>query len=118
VARRVSRKGEVTQSETPEWEPLLKAVGRYATCDFMWMHEVELTDGTKLHAYKHIDTRRYVHLAADGAAFEFVSPNRYRPVDTAHAFYAAFATLGRLGVPEDQLAVTRAALDRLAPEDV
>jgi hypothetical protein len=32
----------------------------------MWMFEVRLSDGTPLHAYKHIDTRRYLHLASDG----------------------------------------------------
>jgi hypothetical protein len=37
----------------------------------LWIFEVELTDGTPLQAYKHVDTRGYVHLAPDGAAFVF-----------------------------------------------
>lgn len=39
--------------------------------DFMWMHEIELEDGTRLHAYKHYETRRYLHLDHGGRAFVF-----------------------------------------------
>jgi hypothetical protein len=54
------------QGRTPEWQPLLDAVGEEIAANFMWMFEVRLSDGTPLHAYKHIDTRRYLHLASDG----------------------------------------------------
>ena len=60
-------RGEMMQGETPEWQPLLDAVGEELTGDFMWMFEVRLLDGTPLQAYKHIDSRRYLHLAPDGA---------------------------------------------------
>jgi hypothetical protein len=36
------------------------------------MHEVELEDGARLHAYKHHETRRYLHLDHGGRAFVFV----------------------------------------------
>jgi len=42
----------MTQYETPHWDPLLKLLAEYLVADFMWMHEVELKDGTRLHAYK------------------------------------------------------------------
>jgi hypothetical protein len=114
VPRRGSQRGRTTQGEEPDWGPLLDAVGRYVVSDFMWMFEVELSDGTRLQAYKHIDTRRYVHLAADGATFAFNPPDRYDPVSKTDAFRAVFAGLPRLaGVTDDQLAVTRAAVDRL-----
>jgi hypothetical protein len=41
-------RGESTQGERPEWGPLLEAVGEQVTGDFMWMFEVELTNGTPL----------------------------------------------------------------------
>jgi hypothetical protein len=108
----------MTQGDTPEWGPLLDAVGRYVVADFMWMFEVELSDGTNLQAYKHIDTRRYVHLAADGRAFYFSAPDRYVPIPAERAFSAVFATLAGLGgVTKEQLTVTWAALDRLAERE-
>ncbi|MGH3994438.1 MAG: hypothetical protein ACRDSN_18500 [Pseudonocardiaceae bacterium] len=68
------------------------------------MFEVELTDGTALQAYKHIDTRRYVHLAPDGAAV---------------AFAAVFAPLPCLaGVTEEQIVASSAAVERLTHRDV
>ena len=73
--------GEVTQSQRPEWGPLLSAVGQYGVVDFMWMYEIELRDGRRVHAYKHIDTRRYVHLDADVTAYAYLEGSRYRPVD-------------------------------------
>jgi hypothetical protein len=80
-------RGEITHGDAPEWGPLLDAVGGA----FMWMFEVELTDGTPLQAYKHIDTRRYVHLDPEGAAFVFEPPDRYRRIAVADAFAAVFA---------------------------
>jgi hypothetical protein len=46
----------------------------------MWMHEVELEDGTRLHAYKHHETRRYLHLDHGGRAFVFIW-DESRPVE-------------------------------------
>jgi hypothetical protein len=54
-------------SDEPDWQPLIDLLLE----DFMWMFEVELTDGTRLHAYKHWWTRRYIHLAPDGRAFVY-----------------------------------------------
>ena len=53
------------------------------------MFEVELSDGTRLHAYKHRWTRRYIHLTGDGRAFAYEwhersegdEPAWYREVD-------------------------------------
>ncbi len=47
-------------------------------------------DGRSLHAYKHIETRRYLHLDADGAAFVFENPDRYRSIPLAEAIAAVF----------------------------
>ena len=40
----------------------------------MWMFEVELEDGRKLHAYKHWWTRGYIHLTLDGRALPTNTP--------------------------------------------
>jgi hypothetical protein len=73
----------------------------------MWMNEIELEDGTVVHAYKHIWTRQYVHAAVDGRVFEYRRPGRYREVDAAQALELAFFTWE----PDDDDA--RAALDEL-----
>jgi hypothetical protein len=80
-------RGRVLQGETPQWQPLLDLVGEAGAGDFMWMFEVRLSNGTKLQAYKHIDTRRYLHLATDGRAFVFQSPDHYRLLDTPMDVY-------------------------------
>jgi hypothetical protein len=107
-------RGKSSQGDKPDWGPLLDAVGEQVTGDFMWMFEVELTNGTRLQAYKHVDTRCYVHLGRDGAAFVFEPPDRYRIVPPADLFAAAFRPLlGLLGVTDDQITTSWAAVERL-----
>ena len=62
--------GEMLQCDEPDWLPLALVAGIDLLEDFMWMHEVRLSDGRRLHSYKHIDTRRYLHLDAEVNAFE------------------------------------------------
>jgi len=61
------------RSDTPVWQPLLDL----APDHFMWMFEVELEDGRKLHAYKHWWTRRYIHLTLGGRSFAYEYSGRY-----------------------------------------
>jgi len=104
----------MTQVERPNWEPLVNAVGERVAGDFMWMFEVELSDGRSLQAYKHVDTRCYVHLAADGQAHYYKEPNRYVPIPGWKIFTAVFRTPPRLGgVTEGQILDSRNAVDRL-----
>lgn len=63
--------GEMTDTCEPDWAPLL-AVAPHHVDDFMWMFEVELADGTRLQAYKHYWTRRYMHLSSDRRAFVYI----------------------------------------------
>lgn len=63
--------GDTCQFENPEWKPLLDLASDHID-DFMWMCEIELEDGTRLHAYKHWWTRRYIHLTGDGRAFVYL----------------------------------------------
>src|SRR3954454_20821752 len=67
------------QAGEPEWEPLLNFAPDHVV-DFMWMYAVELTDGTRLQAYKHYWTRDYLHLDNEGRAFIYAGKQRYEQV--------------------------------------
>ncbi len=105
--------------ETPNWDPLMKVVGHRVIGDLMWMHEVRLTDGRAVHAYKHIDTRRYIHLDEDGNAFVHTESGRYRAMPAARVLAAMFMPLtpDLCGVTPGQIAVSWEAVDRLDTED-
>lgn len=112
-------RGRATQGDEPEWRPLLDAVGEKVTGDFMWMFEVELSNGTRLQAYKHVDSRRYVHLDDGGAAFVFEPPDRYRSVPVRDLFAAAFIPLpGLAGVTDEQISASWAAVGRLTRVEI
>jgi hypothetical protein len=70
----------MTRKDEPTWEPLLNLLRAYVD-DFMWMFEVELEDGTRLHAYKHRETRRYLHLSEDDRVFFYEEPDFYCEID-------------------------------------
>jgi len=85
---------ECPSHDRPEWQPLIDLVGVELVGWFMWMFELELEDGSRVHAYKHIATRRYFHLAHDGRAFAYVNDDRYRVVAPGAAIDAVFAGWG------------------------
>ncbi len=66
--------------DEPEWEPLLNFAPDHIS-DFMWMYAVELTNGTRLQAYKHYWTRDYLHLDDEGRAFIYADKERYEEVN-------------------------------------
>jgi hypothetical protein len=70
----------------PEWEPLLNFAPDHVG-DFMCMFAVELTDGTRLQAYKHYWTREYLHLDDEGRAFVYVGKDRYEEVNPPWLLY-------------------------------
>ncbi len=74
--RKRPRAGDVVNCETPVWEPLL-GLARVYVDEFMWMHEIELDNGTRLQAYKHWWTRRYIHLDGEGNAWFYREDGRY-----------------------------------------
>ena len=119
MGRARTHKGEVTQRRRPDWSPLLCAVGERITGDFMWMFKVELTYGTPLQPYTHIDSRRYVHLDPSGAAFAYEEFGRYRRVPLANVLAEVFAPLpGLAGVTPEQIGASWAALARASSEAV
>jgi hypothetical protein len=106
--------GDAIQGHDPDWAPLVAAVGEELVGDFMWMYEVELENGTEVQAYKHIDTRRYVHLDAAGMAYAYESPGRYRVVSVVDALTEAFKPLpGLFGVTPAQIRRSWEAVVRL-----
>lgn len=56
-----------------------------AADDFMWMGAATFENGRVVHSYKHIDTRRYLHLDASGHAYRYMvtaEGGRYTPLGT------------------------------------
>lgn len=76
----------------PEWEPLLNFAPDHVI-DFMWMFAVELTDGTRLQAYKHRRTNRNLYLDSGGrphilvrdTSHEIKEPGEYEEVKSGLA---------------------------------
>ncbi|MGK2931394.1 MAG: hypothetical protein ACSLFD_01230 [Solirubrobacterales bacterium] len=104
--------GETKQGESPHWDPLLNLVGE-RTPEFMWMFEIELEDGTAVHAYKHSGTRRYFHLGVDGRTFIYRHggvvdgcPGMYEQVPflrvAADVFWGFDPETGKLDDPGDR----------------
>ena len=100
--------GEATQGHSPDWAPLELVIGGELPEWFMWMFEVQLTNGLVLNAYKHRMSREYMHLSRNGSCFDFRSPNRYFEVDLAMAIERAFRFMGPYELPPEQ----RQALDK------
>jgi hypothetical protein len=105
--------GQIEHDDEPVWEPLLRAVGPRLTDTFMWMYASRLADGRTLHAYKHIHTRRYLHLTDDGQAFEWTPCRRYVPTRLDYALEAALCTWWILaGWDAEDAAAVREAIIR------
>ena len=104
--------GTLGQLDGPVWEPLLELVGEYLIGDFMWMCEVDLDDGSAIHAYKHSATRRYVHLhESDGRAFVYLDPERYREIHPRDAIDDVFHRWEDLVVKPASRELIRVAID-------
>jgi hypothetical protein len=98
--------GDLNQYDVPNWLPLENLIGFDLSDWFMWMHEIALADGTAVHAYKHIATRRYFHLGEDGRAFTYTRGGRYREIARAEAIDEAFESWEHLlPQPDDPTAV-------------
>ena len=90
-------------SSQPNWKPLLDLIGLELVDWFMWMFAIELSDGARVHAYKHRTTRRYFHLGEDGRAFAYIPRYSYLEVERGS---------DRRGVPRVGRAVPRAGRGR------
>jgi hypothetical protein len=108
-------RGTSVRSGDPEWRPLLDLIGSRLAEWFMWMFDHVLADGARVHAYKHVATRRYLHLAEDGRAFVYEGDGRYREIQPRHAIHLAFAGWESLS-PEPGDLLAHAALLRLVSD--
>ena len=113
MSERDAISGEVVEFDRPDWEPLLALVGEELAEWFMWMYEIELADGSAVHAYKHIDTREYLHLAADGRTFEYTAGGAYCPIPRALALELVFARMERISPEPAVLDAVRRVLERV-----
>ena len=104
--------GTPAQGDNPEWRPLVELLGPDLAGWFMWMYEIELFDASRVHAYKHVATRRYLHLAEDGRAFLYRADARYREIHRQHAIAQAFTGWERLCQQPGDAEPVRAALQR------
>jgi hypothetical protein len=111
MAATESIRGYLAQHERPCWKALVRVLGHELASWFMWMFEVELADGTRLHAYKHVSTRRYVHLDPTGRAFHY-DGGEYQEVAVPVAIARAFVGWERSGPSERDAVALRAAMSR------
>ncbi len=104
--------GYHAQHDTPDWQPLIEALGERLAPGFMWMHETELGDGTAVHVYKHIHTREYLYLSPDGRAFEMTPCERYADLRLDFAIERALCSWWLLNgwEPADAEAIREAVL--------
>jgi len=104
--------GTLLQLDEPDWGPLVTLVGAELASWFMWMGAIALADGAVVQAYKHIDTRRYLHLAADGRAFVYTPRGRYQETTRQDAIEEAFHRWESFLFESDEPELLRAALQR------
>jgi len=90
MSRHNRLRGTVVQSDLCRWAPLERVVGSELAQWFIWTHQIRLDDGTRLDAYKHVVTWRYLHLSEDGASFLLCLDSTYRRADPAAAVATAF----------------------------
>jgi hypothetical protein len=67
-----------------EWTPLEQMLGPELCEQFMFMG-----GSAEIHLYKHIDTRRYLNLDAEGKCFRYTT-NGYEPEERAKAVAHVF----------------------------
>jgi hypothetical protein len=104
--------GNVVQHEQPHWAPLLRVLGHDLASFFMWMFEVELVDETRLDAYKHATTRRYLHLDGTGRTFHYHESGGYQEVAAPIAIARVFVGWEHSSPTDEDAAALRAAIRR------
>jgi hypothetical protein len=102
--------GEMVQADQPDWRPLRRLLPDLLVDTFMWMFQVRLPS-EPIHAYKHVVTRRYVHLSASGRAYVYVGDERYTRIAAATALELALAPWWEeLGASPEETVAAWAAL--------
>jgi len=107
MSRNLSLRGRMSRIDRPNWDPLIDLVGLELVRWFMWMGQIELVDDTLVHAYKHVATRRYLHVGEDGRVFTYRSPDHYLEIGRAEAIEEAFLAWDQV-LPEPDAAALHA----------
>jgi hypothetical protein len=103
-------RGPIGEADQPDWRPLRRLLPDSLVETFMWMFEVRVPS-ERIHAYKHVVTRRYVFLSDGGAAYVYLSEDRYSRVPAATALELALAPWWEeLGASAEETATAWAAL--------
>ena len=84
-----------TQCE-PLFEPLEKLLPDTLCRHFMAMYQSSTPDGLVIHAYKHIDTRRYLFIDGDGGTWRYTGTSSYCRIPVGGALEEAFCQWGDL----------------------
>lgn len=116
VARRKRFAGEMLTIGEPDWEPLERVL-RLGVCErFMWMFAVKLSTGAVLQAYKHTDTRGYLHLDASGGAYTYCeADDRYRSIELSSVVAAVLRPLWHLSyLPSGEAEMCWAEVERIS----
>jgi hypothetical protein len=82
----------------PVWEPLERLLPVELVECFMSMYQSVTREGPTIHAYKHIDTRRYLFLDEDGDTWSYTNgePASYCRIPLGGALEEAFCGWGDL----------------------
>jgi hypothetical protein len=81
----------VDEGDDPSWDALYRALQPKTLADFCtWMGDVALEDGTRVHVYRHTESRSFLHVTDDGRALIYVGDDGYRFVPTADAVLNVF----------------------------
>lgn len=79
----------IVQEDDPDWGPLEDMLGPDGHDEFEWRAEVELAGGTRIQAYKHAVSGHYLHLSAEGHAYQFIGEEHYLSIDLDDALWMA-----------------------------
>ena len=104
--------GTLLQYDDPDWGPLESLVGVELASWFMWMNSVLLEDDAIMHAYKHVATRRYIHMAVDGRTFAYMSSGCYCELPRHRAIALAFVGWESLLLESEDPELVRRELER------
>lgn len=93
----------------PDFEPLTQLLPDELCRHFMAMYQSPSPDGVVIHAYKHIDTRRYLFIDDDGGTWSYGGMSSYSRIPLGSALEEAFCGWGDLVgyEPADAALVTR-----------
>ena len=105
--------GTILQGDTPDWTAAEELLGADLLPLTMWMYEIELEDGARVHAYKDRITRRYLHLAEDGRAFVYTATGRYLEIDHSTAIAGVFLESPNWLPTEAEETAVRVALEKV-----